>query len=74
MEADMAFAQTVMDDINRFNELERYAMRTAIVVDPRFHCTLPLYGMLYTDRVGELWYFDEDGNLLHTLPSRREIR
>ena len=30
--------------------------------------------MLYTDRMGELWYFDEDGNLSHTQPSRQGVR
>jgi len=71
MEADLAFAHAVMDVINGFNELERRAMMAAIVADPRLHCILLLYDMLYTGRVGELWYFDEDGNLSHTLPSRR---
>ena len=32
---------------------------------------LPVYDMLYTNIVGELWYFDEDGNLSHTLRSRK---
>jgi len=30
--------------------------------------------MVYTDKVGELWYFDEDGNLTHTQKSRRGVR
>jgi hypothetical protein len=46
-------------------------MSAAIVADPHLHCILPLQDMLYTDRDGELWYFDEDGNLSHTLSSRR---
>ena len=70
MEADLAFAQSVMDVINGFNELERQATRAAIVADTRLHCIIPLYDMLYTDRDGELWYFDEKGNLTHTLRSR----
>jgi len=74
MEANLAFAQAVMDVINGFNEFKRQAMRAAIVADPRLHCILPLYDMLYTDREGELWYFDEHGNLSHTLPSRRGTR
>jgi hypothetical protein len=41
MEADPAFAQAVMDAINGFHELERLAMRVAIVADPRLHCILP---------------------------------
>ena len=41
-------------------------MRAAIVANPHLHCILPLYDMLYTDMVRELWYFDEDGNLSHT--------
>ena len=69
MEADMAFAHAVMDAINGFNELERLAMKPAIVADPCLHCILLLYDMVYTDRVGDLWYFDEDGNLSHTQPS-----
>ncbi len=59
MEADPAFAQAVMDAINGFNELEWQAMRAAIVADMRLHCILPLYDMLYTDKEGELWYFDD---------------
>jgi len=54
MEADHAFAHAGMDAINGFNELERQAMRAAIVADPRLHCILPLYDMLYTDKEGEL--------------------
>ena len=54
MEADLAFAQAAMDDINGFNQLERQAMRAAIVADIRLHCIFPLYGMLYTGREGEL--------------------
>jgi hypothetical protein len=49
-------------------------MRAAIVADPRLHCILPLYVMLYTDREGELRYIDEHGNLSHTLSSRRGVR
>jgi hypothetical protein len=66
MEADPAFAQAIMDAIDGFNELERHAMRAAIVADTRLHCILPLYDMLYTERDGELWYFDEKCNLTHT--------
>jgi hypothetical protein len=69
MEVDLEFAHAVMDAVNGFNELESHATRAAIVADPRLHCIFPLYDMLYTDRVGELWYFDEDGNLSHTQPS-----
>jgi hypothetical protein len=72
MEADLTFAHAVMDVINGFNELERQTMRAAILADPRLHCILPLYDMLYTDKVGELWYYDEDGNFSHTQQSRRE--
>ena len=70
MEADPPFVQAVMDAINGFNELERLAMRAAILADPRLHRILPLFDMLYTDREGELWYFDEEGNLMFTLRSR----
>ncbi len=74
MEADPKFAQAVMDAINGFNELERLAMRAALVADTRLHCLLPLFDMLYTDRDGELWYFDEEGVLRHSLFSRQGIR
>jgi len=30
-------------------------MRAAIVVDPCMYNILPLYNMLYTDKVGKLW-------------------
>jgi hypothetical protein len=55
MEADSDFAHAVMDAIDGFNELERWAMRAAILVNPRYHCILALYDMLYTERVGELY-------------------
>ena len=74
MDVDLAFAHAVMDDIDGFNELERQAMRAAIVADTRLHCILPLYDMVYPVGEGELWYFDEHGNLSHTLPSRRGVR
>ena len=74
MEADPDFAHAVMDAINGFNELERYAIRAAIVADPRLHCILPLYDRLYTYREGELWYFDEEGSLTHNQASRRGVR
>jgi len=63
-----------MDAIDGFNELERQATRAAIVAHPRLHCILPLYDMVYTDREEELSYFNEDGKLLHTVPSRRGFR
>ncbi len=71
MEADLAFPLTVMDAINGFNELERHATRAAILADPRLHFIVPLYDTEYTDRVGELRYFDENGHLSHTQLSRR---
>ena len=74
MEADPDFAQAVMDAINGFNELERNAMRATIVADPRLYCIIPLYDMLYTDKEGELWFFDEEGNLTHNHASRRGVR
>ena len=55
MEVDPTFAHAVMDAINGFNELEWQAIRVPIVADPRLHCILPLYDMLYTDMEGELW-------------------
>ncbi len=73
MEADVAFAQAEMDAINGFNEFERHATRAAIVADKRLHCILPLYELSYTDRVEELWYFDEYGNLTQILQSRRGV-
>ena len=52
MEADLAIAHAFMYAINGFNELERQAMRATIVADPRLHCILPHYDMLYTDKDG----------------------
>jgi hypothetical protein len=63
-----------MDAINGSNEIERQSMRDAILASPRLHCILALYNMLYTNRVGELWYFVEDGNITHTQQSRRGVR
>jgi hypothetical protein len=63
-----------MDAINGFNELERQEMRIAILADPCLHRILALYDMLYTDMVGELWYFDEDGKITHTQQTRRGVR
>ena len=64
-----------MDAINGFNnELQRQAMRATILAETRLHCIFLLYDMLYTDREGELWYFDEHGNLSQTFPSRRGVR
>ncbi len=67
------FAHAVMDAINGFNEVERQTMRVAILANPRLQCILALYDMLYTDRVGGLWYFDEDRNLTHTQQTRRGV-
>ncbi len=41
MEVDPAFAQAVMDAINGFNELERLAMRAAILADPDYTASSP---------------------------------
>ena len=49
-------------------------MRAATVADPRLHCILLLYDILYTEKEGELWYYDEEGTLTHTLLSRRGVR
>jgi hypothetical protein len=54
MEVDPEFAQVAMDAINGFNELERLAMRAALVADTRLHYLLPLFDMMYTDKDGEL--------------------
>ena len=54
VEANPEFAQAVMDTINGFSEVERLAMRAALVADPRLHCLLPLFDILYTDKDGEL--------------------
>jgi hypothetical protein len=45
-------------------------MRAANVADTRLHCVLPLYDMVYADKVREARYFDKEGNLTHTLLSR----
>ena len=44
------------------------------MADPRLHCILPPYDMVYTDREGELWFFDEEGNLTHNQASRKGVR
>ena len=67
MEVDLGFAHACMDVFNGINELERESMRAAIVANKRVHRVPPLNDMVYTNRVGELWYFDVDGNLSHTL-------
>jgi len=46
----------------------------AIVADPRLQCILPLYDMSNTYKEGELWFFDEEGNLTHNQASRRGVR
>jgi len=72
MEADLDYAQAVMNAINGFNELERQAMSATIVVNPRPHCILPLYDMLYTDKDGELWFFEEDGHLTRKCTTKHQ--
>jgi hypothetical protein len=74
MDAEFGFAAAVMDAINGFNELEREAMHVVIVPDKHLHRILSLYDIMYTGRDGELWYFDEDCNLCHTLSSRTSMR
>jgi len=49
-------------------------LRADIVADVRLHNILPLFDMLYTERVGGLWYFDEEGILTHSFESRRDVR
>jgi len=63
-----------VDAINGFDELDREVMIAAIVADKRLHRILPLLDMSYTSRVGELCYFDGDGDLTHTLGSRNGVR
>ena len=70
----MGYAHARVDAFNGFNELKmREAMRAAIVANKRRYRVLLLYDILYTYKVGELWYFDEDGNLSHTLGSRKGV-
>ncbi len=33
-----------------------------------------MYVMFYTDKVEKLWYFDENGNMSHTLGSRKRVK
>jgi hypothetical protein len=74
MEAVVWLAHARMDAFNGFNELEMEAMRAVIVMNTVLHRVLPLFDMVYTYRVGELWYFDEDGKLSHTLGCRKGVR
>jgi hypothetical protein len=74
IEADPSFAHAFVDAINGFNEMERHATRLNIVAATRLHNIFPPFEMLYNDKVGKLWYFDEEGNLTNSLESRRGVR
>ena len=63
-----------VDAVNAFNAIERSALRAALVARPELHPLLPLYGMLYTDCEGELWFYDDNGDYYETFHSKRGVR
>ena len=63
LEGELCLAACCLDAVNGFNELERDAMRASIVAHTHMHKLLPLFDMLYTDKEGELWLYDDQGVL-----------
>jgi hypothetical protein len=73
LEGDLGPDASCLDAINGFNEMERDAMRASIVAHLCIHCLFPLFDMLYMDRVGELWFCNENGAVFRTYHSCKGV-
>ena len=64
-----------VDARNAFNAISREAILAALQANPRLHCLIPAYKMLYLDRPTELLYY-EDGpsSTPRVILSRRGVR
>ena len=63
MEADPDLARACLDASNAFGDLERPCIRAALEANVALHPLIPLYDVLYTRGKGEMWFYDDMGNL-----------
>ncbi len=48
------------------------ALDRVVLLDiPHMHMLIPLFEMIYVQDLGELWYYNENGNYVATYFSRR---
>jgi hypothetical protein len=74
MEAEPDLARAYLDAINAFGDMERPCIRAALATNIFLHPLIPLYGVLYTRGIGEMWYYDELGNFVICVLCRRSVR
>ena len=64
-----------VDARNAFNAISREAILAALQANPRLHCLIPVYRMLYMDRPTELLYYEDGPNSApRVILSRRGVR
>ena len=64
-----------VDARNAFNAISREAILAALQANPRLHCLIPAFKMLYLDRPTELLYYENGPNSApRVILSRRGVR
>ena len=74
MEAELELSRACLDASNALGDLERPCIRAAPAANVALHPLLPLYDVLYTRGTGVLWFYDELGNFILIVFSRKEAR
>ena len=74
MEAEPELARATLDAINELGDLERLCIRAALLAKVLLHPLIPLYDVLYTRGIGELWFYDDFGNFVLAILNRRGVR
>ena len=64
MESNGKLPAACLDAINAFGEIERDCIRVVLLANPPMHMLIPLFEMLYERGSGEMWVYDENGNLV----------
>ena len=74
MEVNPDLARATLDATNAFGDLERPCIRAALLANVMLHPLIPLYDVLYTWGNGDLWFYDEFGDFVLAVLSKRVVR
>ena len=74
METEPDLARETFDANNAFGDLERPCIRAALEANVALHPLIPMYDVLHTKGMGEIWFYDEMGNLILSVLRRKGVR
>ena len=74
MEVEPDLARACLDASNAFGDLERPCIRAALEAHVALHPLIPLYDVLYTRGMGEMWFYDDMGNFVMRVFGLRGVR